>query len=129
MLRVAIVGSRDFSSLAAVERYVTSLAPSTIIVSGDDQGVDRLAESAALAHGLKTLIFVTDWTTDGEHAKQVRNDQILANTDEVVAFWDGKSPGTEELIRKARTKKKPVLIFRTSSATPMDRAEQNREQW
>jgi len=111
MTRIAIVGSRDYPSLPDVERFVKSLDPSTMIVSGGARGVDRTAERAAKSRGLQTMVFLADWNTYGKRAGYIRNEQIIDNADEVVAFWDGKSPGTADTIRKARAARKPVRIF------------------
>ena len=111
MTRVAIVGSRDYPSLQDVSRFVMSLDPATIVVSGGARGVDRTAKSAATSRGLRTLVFLADWNIHGKRAGYIRNEQIIDHVDEVVAFWDGKSPGTADTIRKARAARKPVRIF------------------
>ena len=40
-----------------------------------------------------------------------RNAQIIAEADQVVAFWDGKSPGTRNTIDRAKRANKPLEII------------------
>jgi hypothetical protein len=110
-MRVAIVGSRDYPDLDQVVQFVRGLPSDTVVVSGGARGVDRTAEQTARACGLRTLIFPADWTRHGKRAGFLRNDQILAAAEEVVAFWDGRSPGTADTIRKARRAGKRVKVF------------------
>lgn len=109
--RVAIVGSRDFLNPDLVTGFVRALAPSTIVVSGSARGVDRWAEEAAAEYGLETWIFPADWKTYGRRAGPLRNAKIVAESDRVVAFWDGRSRGTLNTILTARDRGMPIEIF------------------
>jgi hypothetical protein len=111
MTRIAIVGSREYAATEKIEQFVWNLRPDTVIVSGGDRGVDRTAEQAARRRGLRTLIFRAEWTKYGKRAGSMRNELIVDNADEVVAFWDGWSPGTADTIRRARAARKPVRIM------------------
>lgn len=111
MERIAIVGSRAYADLERVKRFVASLPPGTEIVSGGAPGVDRAAEQAAKAHGLKTYIYPAEWSKHGNGAGFRRNHDIVAAADRVVAFWDGKSNGTQHTIRIAKEQNKPVEII------------------
>ena len=46
-MRVAIVGSREYSDIDAIVEYVNSLPADTIVVTGGARGVDQIAEAAA----------------------------------------------------------------------------------
>jgi len=96
-LCVAIVGSQEYSRLYLVRTYVEKLPAGSVIVSGGARGVDATAEEAALATGLATLIFPADWAGLGQNAGLVRNDEIAANANRLVSFWNGASPGTANL--------------------------------
>jgi len=109
--RIAIVGSRGFPNLDQVHEYVRSLPPDTIIISGGARGVDRAAEYEAKRIGLKTQIFLPDWEHFGRSAGFRRNETIVANADELVAFWDGQSRGTLHSIGLARARGIPVRIY------------------
>lgn len=116
MTRIAIVGSRDYPLMDTVSQFVQSLPADTVVVSGGARGVDREAARAAKRRGLRTLIFLADWNTHGRRAGMVRNEQIVDHADQVVAFWDGRSPGTANTIQRARAKGLPVRIFRANIA-------------
>ena len=72
-LRIAIVGSQEYSRLDLVYEYVAQLPAGSVIVSGGAPGVDKAAEEAALAAGLATLTFPADWAGLGHNAGLVRN--------------------------------------------------------
>ena len=110
-MKMAIVGSRTFSRLDKVRQFVSHLDGDVVVVSGGARGVDRVAEDAASACGLRTIILRPDWKAYGKQAGFVRNREIVNHADELVAFWDGYSRGTEHSIKLARQKKIPVLII------------------
>lgn len=108
-MKVGIVGSRDFARLDLVTAYVNTLPPDTIVVSGGARGVDSVAEQAAHARGLVCVIYKPDWK-DGKGAGFARNGRIVAQSDRVVAFWDGKSRGTLDTVWKAYKSTKRVEL-------------------
>lgn len=110
-MKLAIVGSRDYAHLDAVESFVNSLEKGTIVVSGHAPGVDRKAEEAALARGLGTIIFPAEWEKYGRGAGYKRNKLIVKECDALVAFWDGESKGTLHSIRLAKKAGKYVRVY------------------
>lgn len=60
-------------------------------------------------------VFRADWDKHGKAAGPIRNQEMLDNgkADALVAFWDGKSPGTKDMIRRAKRKgiKVKVVYF------------------
>ena len=122
-LRVAIVGSQEYSRLDLVRDYVNQLPAARVIVSGAARGVDAAAEEAALAAGLATLTFPADWTGLGQNAGLVRNAEIVANADRLVSFWDGDSPGTANLVLQAAGRRLPIEIHGPDGAPmPVEQA-------
>lgn len=109
--KIAIVGSRKFRELSLVKDYIDSLPLDTIIVSGGALGVDQMAEASALARGMTTQIYLADWKNFGRKAGAIRNAEIVAEADEVVAFWDGESKGTAITIEFTRKAGKPLKII------------------
>lgn len=108
-MKVGIVGSRDFARLELVTAYVMSLPLDTVIVSGGARGVDTIAEQAASRRGLVCCVYKPSWK-DGKGAGFARNGRIVAQSDRVVAFWDGKSRGTMDTVWKAYKSGKPVEL-------------------
>lgn len=99
-MKIAVVGSRDASlyMLGIVRDYIKSLPRDAIVISGGARGVDKVAEATAESLGIKTLIFEADWDGQGKGAGFIRNREIIAEAEYVVAFWDGKSKGTKHTI-------------------------------
>ena len=113
-MRVGIVGSRSFMDVTVIERAIRRLLvrdPDVVIVSGGARGADALAEM--LAHRLcayPPLIFQADWRR-GHGAGLARNTKIVDASDEIIAFWDGRSGGTMDTVRKALAAKKPTYVY------------------
>lgn len=111
-MRVAIVGSREYSDINAIVEYINSLPEDTIVVTGGARGVDQIAEAAARKRGLKVAIHLADWDTFGKAAGQIRNQKVVDDCDKLVAFWDGTSPGTKGAISLASKAGKLDKVFR-----------------
>jgi predicted Rossmann-fold nucleotide-binding protein len=109
-VKVAVIGSRTFPLPGLVRRVVAALPEGTIIVTGGAHGVDTVAEEAAKKLGYEVQVLVPEWSL-GKIAGVARNNMIVERADEVVAFWDGLSPGTHDAICRARAMKKPLTIY------------------
>jgi len=115
MKRVAIVGSRIFENYPLLEREVKKIIrPNEIekIVSGGAKGADSLAEKFADKYGIEKQIFIPEWNRYGNRAGFVRNKKIVENADIVIAFWNGKSSGTENTIETARFFHKELHVIK-----------------
>jgi len=107
-MKVAVIGSRGFNNYELVKETLSPL-DITLVVSGGAMGADTLGERYARENGIPTKIFKPDWTK-GRGAGFLRNTDIINEADTVVAFWDGKSRGTLDSIKKAEKQGKKVLI-------------------
>jgi hypothetical protein len=116
MPAIAIVGSREGVPYQLVYELVEKLATkyngNLTIVSGGARGVDRHAENAARRFRVPTLIYNAEWEKYGKRAGFLRNEQIVDASDEVYAFWNGESRGTEHTINLARKAGKLALVKR-----------------
>ena len=83
----------------------------TEIGSGGARGVDTSAREYAHANGIKLTEFLPDYDKYGRRAPIIRNDLIVEYADMVIAFWDGKSRGTQYVIRKCRETNTPYKVF------------------
>lgn len=114
---VAIVGSRpatlDVAQQTRARNTLTSivknLPPEDDIVTGDAEGVDTWVRIAA-AKTRVIIQVIPAWKRDGRRAGPMRNRRIAAICDRMIAFWDGKSPGTKSAIAAAYDLKKEVHI-------------------
>jgi len=111
--RVAVIGSRDYPALHAVHDYIRSLPPGTQLVSGGAaRGVDQAAEEAAATYGYNITVVAAEWQRYGrKKAGPIRNRYIVDMVDHVAAFWDGRSPGTRDVIVYATKRQKSLEVF------------------
>ena len=122
-IHIAIVGSRDYPRLDLVRAFVAQLPADGIMVSGGAQGVDTVAEEAALAAGLATLIIPTDRAGIDCRNGLIRNAEIVAHADRLAAFWDGTDPDLANLVLQAAGRRLPVEIYGPDGApVPIEQA-------
>lgn len=111
-MKLAVIGSRSLKEIT-IDDYI----PKNIneIVSGGAKGVDTLAKEYACKRGIKITEFLPKYNIYGKAAPIKRNEEIAYYADEVIAFWDGKSKGTEHTINFFRKigKKATVIIVKS----------------
>lgn len=113
MFRVIIAGSRDFDDYALLQEhadYMLSRQEDIEIVSGGASGADALGERYAKDRGYKLKIFPADWVKYGRRAGPIRNREMAEYADALLAYWDGKSRGTQNMIEEARARGLKVSI-------------------
>lgn len=116
--RVIIAGGRDFNDLSLLSLIcdrllikVTRLY-NVIILSGTARGADKLGEQYAQNSNFMIERYPADWETHGRKAGIIRNQQMADKADALIAFWDGNSKGTQNMIASARKKGLPVRVIR-----------------
>lgn len=112
----AIVGSRSFDDYTVMKRILDS-KQITGIVSGGAYGADKLSERYAAENNIPMKIHYANWDKYGKAAGMIRNKYIIDDADVVVAFWDGKSKGTEDSIKYARKKQKELTVIKPEVKT------------
>lgn len=112
-MRVAVIGSRSFNDYELVKKVLDTIKDSiTLIVSGGCKGADLLGERYAKENNIETLIFLPEWDKYNKAAGYIRNKLIIENADLVIAFWDGKSPGTQHSFKLAKELNKTIHIVK-----------------
>lgn len=115
MKKVCIAGGRNFEDYGTLERVVAhvlaDIPEPVTIVSGRSRGADSLGERYAIQHGLPTLLFPADWKLHGRAAGPIRNEQMAEAASMLVAFWDGQSRGTKNMIENMAKRGKPYRVF------------------
>lgn len=99
-MKVIIAGGRDFNDYEFLKQVCSKLSEldSEIeIVSGGAKGADALGERFANEMGYALKVFPADWS-EGRKAGPIRNSQMANYADALIAFWDGKSKGTKNMI-------------------------------
>jgi hypothetical protein len=115
--RVIIAGGRDFNNWEFLREnvtYYTFLMPTDEIeiVSGKQMSVDKetgemygadfLGERYAKEYSIPIKPFPANWSKYGNAAGLIRNKEMAAYSTHLIAFWDGKSKGTKNMIDEAR---------------------------
>ena len=90
-MKVAVIGSRNITLNNLGDYLPEGL---TEIVSGGAKGVDTYARQYANEHNIKLTEFLPEYNRYKRGAPLKRNIQIAEYADKVLAFWDGKSRGT-----------------------------------
>lgn len=107
-MKVAVIGSRNLR-VKGLEQYLPK--GTDCIVSGGAVGVDSSAAEFAKKAGLCLKVFLPDYEQWGRRAPLMRNLDIVAEADIVLAFWNGRSKGTEFVINQCRKQGKPIKVF------------------
>ena len=72
------------------------------IVTGGAAGLDTIAEKWAKRHGIEWICFLPQYKIYGGKWAPIKRDEDMVDyCDELIAFWDGKSPGTDYTIKYA----------------------------
>ena len=106
-MKVALIGSRSI----VVEQIGEYLSKEDEIVSGGADGVDLCAAEYAREKGMRLTEFLPEYERYGRAAPIVRNKKIVEYADRIVAFWDGKSKGTQSVIQYANRIGKPCEVI------------------
>lgn len=109
-MALAVVGGRDFKDYELMVQVLNKF-DYTKIISGGARGADILAERYCKEHNIDNIIYRPNWDMYGKLSGYERNVFIIHEADEVVAFWDGKSPGTKHCIELAIQKQKKLTVI------------------
>ena len=115
--RVIVAGSRSFNDYAVLRMACDKLLVKKklthhiVVVSGTARGTDTLGEQYARERGYVVKRFPADWQQYGKAAGPIRNRQMTDNADALIAFWDGHSTGTQNMIMEAKKKGMVVRIY------------------
>lgn len=117
--RLAVCGSRSFTDYKLFDQVMLNLlsegslsrVPITIL-SGGARGPDTMAIQFARKQSLPLEVFPADWASYGRSAGIRRNRTMADSAHGVLAFWDGKSPGTDHMISYAGSIMLDVFVVR-----------------
>ena len=119
--RVIVCGCRDFSDkelfFHTLDLFLKEKGGKEDfeIVTGHAKGADMFAEEFATEKGIELKVFKPEWNRYGRGAGPMRNKEMLSYAKEetpfVIAFWDGKSKGTGNMIETAKKNGVETLII------------------
>lgn len=119
-MKTIIAGSRDCNDytilLMAILQAQQAGFEITEVVSGHARGVDRMGEEWADTHDVPTKLFPVpqhEWNQYGRAADHLRNKKMADYAEALIAIWDGKSPGTKNMITEATARGLKVYVYRT----------------
>lgn len=131
-MKVIIAGSRKITDVRFVEHAV-KLSGFSIreVVSGGAAGVDKLAETWAKDNKIPVRRFLANWKDitvkgavirTGQYGKynavagHMRNGEMAAYGQALIAIWDGHSRGTKDMIDKSVQSGLEVFVYRVDLA-------------
>lgn len=120
-VHVIVAGSREFDDYSLLERELNKtlaglMKEDVTIITGAARGADKLGSAYALDNDYRLEEFPSDWNAYGRSAGMIRNNEMAkyadSNADKVmlVAFWNGRSSGTRNMIETARRKNFDVKV-------------------
>jgi hypothetical protein len=117
-IRLIVAGGRAFADLPLFERsmwkFLSAIGGNTTnvqIVEGGAKGADRLGSDFAKKYKFPTRRFDADWDQHGKSAGPRRNTKMRNYSTHLIAFWDGVSKGTKDMINQARDHKLNVEVI------------------
>jgi len=103
-VRCIIAGTRYYTPTS--QEITAALAAKawapTRVLSGTCRGADRQGGLWAAEHKVEVHWYMPDWERYGKRAGPMRNARMVQAADALLAFHDGVSRGTADVIRKAR---------------------------
>lgn len=104
--KLIIAGGRDFNDIDLLfyrcDNILKNITSDIEIVSGNAKGADTLGEQYASKKGFSLKKFPANWSEYGKSAGVIRNKQMAEYADGLIAFWDGRSKGTKDMIEQAK---------------------------
>lgn len=115
--RVIIAGCRDFDDYELLKEKCDYFLQDekkedVVIISGHASGADALGERYAQERGFQLETFPADWKAHGRAAGPIRNARMASAANALIAFWDGKSRGTKNMIETAKNHNLKVVVVR-----------------
>ena len=118
--KVIVAGERDFDNYEFLKEKLDETFESLgdldahpiEIISGMADGADTLGIKYAKEHKLTMVLYPAHWKKYPRMGGILRNMNMLVTATHLVAFWDGKSHGTQHMIEIAKEKGIPVWIYK-----------------
>jgi predicted Rossmann fold nucleotide-binding protein DprA/Smf involved in DNA uptake len=115
-VRVIIAGGRDFTRTRALQQAISDAKAAgievTTLICGMASGVDMMAWHWANDKGIPIEEYPADWLGLGKKAGPIRNEQMAAKAEALIALWDGHSSGTGHMIRTMNKLGRKVYVHR-----------------
>lgn len=115
--KVIIAGCRDFNDYELLKEKCDYFLQDekkedVVIISGHASGADALGERYAQERGFLLETYPADRKAHGRAAGPIRNAKMASVAHALIAFWDGKSRGTKNMIDTAGKHNLQVAVVR-----------------
>ena len=100
-IKLIVAGSRKFQDEHVFDQYILAYLTEyedVTIITGMAKGPDRMAYDYAMFHDVPVIEFPANWDLHGRSAGYIRNAEMLKSATHLLAFWDGVSKGTKNMI-------------------------------
>lgn len=124
MYYLIVAGSRNFNNYEYIKASLDYLLYDLVkekypitIISGTAKGADTLGERYAKERGYGIIRMPANWEEFGKRAGYIRNAEMANKVKEegfggCACFWDGKSPGTNWMIKLCEEKQIDCYIYK-----------------
>ena len=111
-MRTVIAGSRSCTDLKVLlQALETCPWTPSVVLCGLAAGADTLGKLWARQQRIPVEFFVPEWKRYGKAAGMLRNVAMAERAEALIALWDGRSPGTKNMIELATAKGLRVHLF------------------
>lgn len=115
-----VAGGRDFKDwcrfYGAFNAWFDEHDPSyqnTVILSGMADGADTMGYLTAQDRGIPYMEYPAEWERYGKRlAGKLRNQKMADDATHLLAFWDGRSTGTKDMITRAKYMRLHTTVVR-----------------
>jgi hypothetical protein len=134
-VKIIVAGTRTFDNYVLLDKALREVVVDSMrlpfssvqVVSGAQRkwdnrremfiGADYLGELWSHFNHAELRRFPADWDRLGRSAGPTRNRQMADYADCLIAFWDGTSRGTKNMINVMRALDKPVYLVKYTMFT------------
>ena len=99
--------------ITAIETFPFKI---TEVVSTSGNIISILGEQWAKEQKIPIERFSASWKSFGSKAGLIRNSEMVQYSDGLIAIWDGKSVGTQDIIRKMSRADKTVHLIEAKAS-------------
>ena len=120
-MKLIIAGTRDFDNIDLLtketdkfievqkHRYITTRVT---VISGCATGADALGMVYAAHRGYEVEKYPALWDRYGRAAGPIRNRVMAQKATACIVFWDGRSPGTKNMIVECEKAGLPCRVIK-----------------
>lgn len=111
--RTIIAGSRVEDVTFGDIKIALAQAPfkTGLVLSGRATGADQWGEEWAMERDLIIEPYPANWDAFGKGAGPIRNEIMGSKADSLVLCWDGKSPGSKNMLKVAKAFNLEIFVY------------------